>query len=263
MHNAIFEQVNRQLNVPVHWLPLSQSGTSNWLYKGSNRSRVLMLRINAQRQLAFGVSRVREAHVLEVIADQPWAMQVLRNEPDKGWCVMKHHGLSLGPDAISGEIASQLILAISELQQIPLPESEDVRNIARINYPELFQRYQDCLNRESDPVVWLERLGRLVQLFASLPKVPDCYTHHDLHPGNCCWQDGHLVLIDWEYAGIGNPWFDAASLHRYCGIPSGAIHGMPAFSHLSPPMFELGLQQAQDAVLLLEKLWYKVRAGRG
>lgn len=268
MRNSIFEQVNQQLNSEVHWMPMSQAGTSNWLYKGGYRTRtarhcsqVLILRINAHDQLAFGVSRHREAQVLQQIAGQPWAMQVVCNEPDSGWCVMRHHGLSLGPEAVSGEIASQLLKAISELQQLPLPEDDETMRIASIDYPDLFQRYQDCLNRESEPVVWLERLNRLVQIFGNLPDVGRCYTHHDLHPGNCCWQDGNLVLIDWEYAGIGNPWFDAASLHRYCGIEPTKIHQLPAFSQLSPPMFKLALQQAEDAMSLLEKLWYKVRAG--
>lgn len=259
MHNAIFEQVNQRLKTEVYWLPLSQSGTSNWLYKGSDHRQVLMLRINAREEMAFGVCRQREDFMIRVIQGYRWGMQVLLNEPDEGWCVMKHHGLSLGGGPITGHIVSQLTLAVSELQQAGLPESEEELRLARIDYPSLFHRYQQQLNQESDPVTWLERLNRLVDIYAALPQVPECYTHHDLHPGNCCWQDGRLVLIDWEYAGIGNPWFDAAALYRYCGLNAAAIHGMPAFSHLSPPMFELGLQQAQDGMLLLEKLWYKVR----
>ncbi|WP_417596456.1 phosphotransferase family protein [Oceanospirillum sp.] len=258
MHNAIFEQVNQQLNSKVHWMPLSQLGTSNWLYKGSNGRQVLVLRINASDELVFGVSREREACVLQQLADCDWAMSVICNRPDLGWCVMRHHGLGLGPEALPDPLAQHLLRAIESLQQLPLPEAE-LRQVALISYPSLFQAYQRCLNRETDPVSWLELLNRLVQLFTSLPEVPESYTHHDLHPGNCCWQDGRLVLIDWEYAGIGNPWFDAAGLYRYCGIDVQLIHRLPAFCHLSPSMFELGLQQAQDAMLILERLWYKVR----
>lgn len=260
MHKAIFEQVNQQLGTQVHWLPLGQSGTSNWLYKGSDHHRVLILRINARNQLAFGVSRPRENAVLNAIAGQPWALEVVLNQPDQGWCVMKHHGLSLGGGAVSGEIAHQLTRAVADLQMIPLPESEAAYRLSAIDYPELFRGYQHSLNREADPVVWLEELDQLVQIFAALPQTPECYTHHDLHPGNLCWQDGCLVLIDWEYAGIGNPWFDAACLHRYCGISSAVLHDLPAFSHLPLPVFSQGLQQATDAMLILEKLWYKVRS---
>lgn len=258
MHNAIFEQVNQALNCRIHWLPLSQAGTSNWLYKGSDGSRVLILRVNAQDQLAFGVDRQREAAVLEAISASPWAMQVIENQPEQGWCVLMHHGLSLGADAMTGAIQQQLLSAVGQLQKLPVPEG--IAETLTIDYPGLFQRYQSTLNRESEPLHWLERLERLVQLFATLPQVGPCLTHHDLHPGNCCWQDDQLVLIDWEYAGIGNPWFDAAALHRYCQVAPADLHPLPAFSHLSAPLFELGLQQAQDAMLLLEKLWYKVRA---
>lgn len=258
MHEAIFDQVNQQLNVKVHWLPMSGAGTSNWLYQGSNHDQVLILRVNAQKKLAFGVSREREAAMLELIQGYPWAMRVFCNRPDLGWCVMAHHGLSLGPDTVTGAMRTSLLEAVSGLQQIDPPDA--LSQAVRIDYPALFECYQASLNKASDPIPWLERLARLVQLVRSLPVVPECLTHHDLHPGNCCWRSKQIALIDWEYSGLGNPWFDVASLHHYCDIPAAELHGLPAFTHLSRPLFELGLQQAGDAVTLLEKLWYKVRA---
>ncbi|WP_028303356.1 phosphotransferase [Oceanospirillum maris] len=259
MHEAIFEQVNRQLNVYVHWMPVSRAGTSNRLYQGSSHDQVLILRINARNGLAFGVSRQREAEVLERIQGQPWGLQVLCNRPDLGWCLMAHHGLSLGVDAITDNIRYQLLTAVKNLQEIPLPADTAQRKRASLDYPELFEHYQRCLNKESDPLHWLNLLNRLVQLFVSLPNVPRCYTHHDLHPGNCCWRNDQLVLIDWEYAGIGNPWFDAATLYRHCSISAKELRALPAFRHLTAPMFELGLQQAQEAARLLETLWHKAR----
>ena len=259
MHEAIFDQVNQQLKVTIHWLPIGGVGTGNGLCQGSNHDQVLILRVKAQQALAFGVSREREAGVLELIQGNPWAMQVLCNRPDLGWCVMAHHGLSLGPDTVTGMMRINLLEAVSGLQKIELPDAR-WRQAVRIDYPALFETYQARLNKVSDPAPWLERLVRLVQLFRALPAVPECLTHHDLHPGNCCWQDGRLVLIDWEYAGMGNPWFDAASLHRCCDIPVAELYRLPAFKHLSLPLFELGLQQASAAVILLEQLWYKVRA---
>jgi len=36
--------------------------------------------------------------------------------------------------------------------------------------------------------------------------------HNDLLPANWIWSDGRLWLIDWEYAGMGHPLFDLASV---------------------------------------------------
>lgn len=263
MHDLIFEQVNQQLGCAIHWMPLGHEGTSNWLYQGSDGYQVLVLRVNARNPVAFGVCREREAFVLQQLHGYVWAAQVVCSRPDLGWCVMKHHGLGLGADAMGLTIRQRLLNVVTELQLIQPSDAGQALAELSIRYSDLFQFYQERLNRMSQPVLWLERLSRLIQLFVSLPQVTPCYTHHDLHPGNLCWQNGQLVLIDWEYAGIGNPWFDAAALAQYCSVPDAEIHRLPAFRPLSVPIFELGLQQAKDAITLLDMLWYKVRGSDG
>lgn len=38
------------------------------------------------------------------------------------------------------------------------------------------------------------------------------FCHNDLTPDNIRWYRGQLVAIDWEYAGMGSPYFDIAAL---------------------------------------------------
>lgn len=38
------------------------------------------------------------------------------------------------------------------------------------------------------------------------------FCHNDLIPDNIRWYQGQLVAIDWEYAGMGSPYFDVAAL---------------------------------------------------
>ncbi len=42
--------------------------------------------------------------------------------------------------------------------------------------------------------------------------------HHDLNPYNILWEDGIPVLIDWEYAGINDRYFDLASVTVEFGL---------------------------------------------
>lgn len=45
--------------------------------------------------------------------------------------------------------------------------------------------------------------------------------HHDLHPLNLLFEgDGRLWLVDWEYAGLGDPAFDLASYASQHGLDS-------------------------------------------
>lgn len=252
MHESIFTQVNQQLEYPVRWLPLASKGTSNWLYQGTDHQQPLILRINARDDLVFGVDRVCEKAVLESIQAFDWAVNVIVNEPEQGWCVMGHHGIGLEGSVLTHAMKQQLLAAIEECQTITSPP--------QISYPDLFERYQKVLNNLSDAAPWLEKLSHLVESFQTLPAVEPCLTHHDLHPGNLCWQDEQLRIIDWEYAAVGNPWLDVAMLHSSCGIDTGLLNALPAFKEMEELTFIDGLQQAVQINRLLEQLWYRVRA---
>jgi thiamine kinase len=68
------------------------------------------------------------------------------------------------------------------------------------------------------------------------------------------------VIIDWEYAGVGNPWLDACMLYSACQVSADKISVLPAFASLSNEAFSQGLDQAVQVGQLLEQLWFRVRA---
>ncbi|OPX55232.1 thiamine kinase [Oceanospirillum multiglobuliferum] len=255
MHQSIFTSVNQQLGYPVQWKALDTEGTSNNLYQGSNHIHVLVLRINAPQSLAFGVDRTREAQVLNMIQPYPWALKIIANNPEEGWCVMRHQGVNLSGSLLSTLEKNQLLQAVSDYQQIKYGYRDE-----QINYKQLFESYRVQLSQVTESDYWLEQLCLLEQYFSELPIVACCLTHHDLHTGNLCIQDEQIRLIDWEYAGIGNPWFDAYALHQYCQITPKEIHLLPAFKHFPELVFSQGLLVAGKVCALLEQLWYKVRA---
>ena len=58
---------------------------------------------------------------------------------------------------------------------------------------------------------------------------PSALCHNDLVAGNILETDGQgLVLIDWEYAGIGDPFFDLAVVVEHHGVRPPVARGFLA-----------------------------------
>ena len=68
-----------------------------------------------------------------------------------------------------------------------------------------------------------------------------------------------IVILDWEYAAIGNPWFDASCLSRYLSMPSDDIYQLHIFKNLDEATFKNGLGQADRMTEILQRLWYWAR----
>jgi thiamine kinase-like enzyme len=92
--------------------------------------------------------------------------------------------------------------------QIALPASFDV--------PELVERYRRTLaERGHEAPEELARAGELAErIAAALPRTEPRPCHNDLLAGNLIREEpsGRVMIVDWEYAGMGDPWFDLGNL---------------------------------------------------
>jgi hypothetical protein len=67
------------------------------------------------------------------------------------------------------------------------------------------------LSTELRDAAWLERmLPTLVALTEAAPLAGESLLHCDVRSDNLCIKDGHVVLVDWNHARLGNPRFDIA-----------------------------------------------------
>ncbi|WP_426417267.1 phosphotransferase [Aestuariirhabdus sp. LZHN29] len=244
-----FSEVHDYLGGVPRWQALTQ-GSSNRLYRAHYEGRALMLRLNASPEWTPGVSRSVEAQVLARIQGHCWAPQVLHNPWRQGWCLMRDHGVPLPAVGTNGEefMVTSLLAAIEQWQSLQgLPVEEDAR---------LLSRYRQPLGRHP---LWSDLIKRGERVLKALPLLPRCLTHHDLHRGNLCGEQGQWVVLDWEYAACGNPWFDGAALQRQFGVGVQPIAELPAWRGLSVARCEEGLQSALWLDELLACLWYAVR----
>lgn len=254
-NNPVFESVNQLLKDTLSWQPITSTGTTNRLFSAQMAEQKLILRINAEENLAFGVSRESEAHILALIQIYPWAPKVVKNDWQEGWCLMHDHGASLAEEACQA-ISPLLLASINQWQKILPVEG------SQIEYKSLFNAYQGSILNNFDGAAQagnLSLLDQLIILFNELPQVPLCLTHHDLHLGNLCGNQTQLTVLDWEYAGFGNPWFDAACLRTQFDTPIATIGCLPAFRHLHLSKLKQGMTNAIELIKVLETLWFAVR----
>lgn len=252
--SQFLENVNIQLSVDEQWQPLRHTGTTNQLYTGSYQKQALVLRLDTAKQM-LGVCRQREEKILSLIATNTWAPVVLQQQlPDEnqpGWLLLKRY--STLDDAPIADLHAQILACVSDWQQI--------RNIPLYDYQALWDAYQekiDDLDNAPQAQALLSSIRALMLKLNIAAEVESCLVHHDLHKGNLLSNEGQLVVIDWEYAGLGNPWLDAAALVAEFSIPPLAIAALPAFRLLDLQTFECGINIAQQVRQQLNQLWYEL-----
>ena len=244
MYCPILADVNRQLKKNIRWSPLPSMTGSNSLFIGKNADS-LVLRINAAPNLTPGISRAREAAVLRQIQGQTWGPEIIINHWPHGWCTSRFHG-----PTISNRINEQIRHDLSQI----IADMHEIRQGASWDYGRLWQHYRSNL-----PKNCRRELEQLIVEIGQLPSLPSCLVHHDLHPGNICQEKNRLVIIDWEYAGIGLSWFDLAALQQQFSFTLADIARFPLVSSLDRSNLQAGLVLAIRASERLASLWYRIR----
>jgi len=277
-------RINNALQQHYRWTAFAK-GSSNQLFKSINQDSanapVLIARINGANAIAPGVNRQREAVLLDELKHCKWAPQIIRNAPEEGWCVMRCYE-PLIAKSLTAPQQQQLLAATAELQSIQ-PHNPD--GLLAIDYHQLIlENYQSLAVQLNDRGA-LEQIAVFEQDLFGLPKLPLCFVHHDLHMGNLALDTNtdtestysespthkqtpessalqsneQVIILDWEYGGLGNAWFDAAAMHRFLMIPSEDLITLPAFSAFNTEDFNHGLNAAIKLSEIIDALWYWAR----
>jgi len=255
-------------------------------------TETVVLRINAPAKNTPGVSRKREAAILDWIKPYNWAPQIIRNEPEQGWCLMHYYEDAVKArtelaEALPGKFHDLILNAVDELHAVDVsldlnsklnlttsPRrnktyahdlSVSSKNNLRVNYETLLNEAYLGIAKAKNDTQALEWIESIKNDIAALPELPQCVVHHDLHRGNLVISASKkadqylLTILDWEYASIGSPWFDASCLSRYLSIPADKIHQLRHFNSFDKMTFESGLQQANEMTKTLQDLWHRTR----
>jgi thiamine kinase len=253
--SQLLENINIQLSENVQWHPLSHTGTTNQLYTGNCQEQAVVLRIDTEQRV-LGVCRQREEKVLNFIRTKSWAPLVLQqqvsDETHQGWLLMKRY-MAL-EDMLGDSLHAQILACVSDWQQIT--------NLPPFDYSALWKAYQnkiDDMGYAPQAQVLLNSIRTLMVDLSDIAGVESCLVHHDLHFENLLSNEGQLVVIDWEYAGLGTPWLDGAALVLEFSMSHHAVAALPAFKHLDSETFERGINIAKTISQQLNQLWYEFR----
>lgn len=162
-------------------------------------------------------------------------------------------------DFVQGESLSaadlhipNLHLMLAALQQVhrlkPLPEVPVLSINAKA------EQYWQTINGQYT-VDFSALKSALQQQFQHAPSPELCLCHMDPTPGN--WiktSAGLLVLLDWEYAALGHPWWDIAAVLQDAPLSAedeGAILSTYGITAAEP-----GWQLAKAQMRYLTVLWY-------
>ncbi len=204
----------------------------------------------------LGVDRRSECTVLQAVAAAGLAPPVLICDPAAGLLVTQFvDGQPWQADDVAQ--AANLQRIASSLRRLhELPVLQGVHEVSYVRQARNLDRGLPVRDAASEQLRALAdaAIARLRDRDASL-----ALCHHDLHHLNMIDDAGRLWLVDWEYAGRGDPLFDVAgflALHQLGPDPSAAF--LAAYGRLPTPDQER-LGDARWLFDYVQWLWYRSR----
>ncbi|MDG5500035.1 phosphotransferase [Marinobacter sp. BGYM27] len=206
MYETALERALEEL--PGHWqrhlreaeiCPV-EGGLCNTLFQVRHPSGDVALRVNHPDPEPLGVDHQREHAMLDLIADNPWAPHLRyasNNLMVTDW---------VGGDApVGGELTRLHWLAHALTSVHACSETTPVPSL-QTDIPTLLLRFATrCPQRQATGSA-VEQLLEHYQ-----PPSRRVLCHHDWHPGNLILSSSGWTLLDWEFAGFGDPCLDAGS----------------------------------------------------
>jgi thiamine kinase len=239
---------------------LLRDGVTNdsWLVRTANDA--VVVRINNPHAQALHVDREAESEVLRIVAAASIGPEVLLCDPHRHALVTRY----LGPTCTADDMhAPERIERLARLLR-KLHALAPSCSLQRVQWSDVVADYAatlTTLNRAAD-VLDADRKARALALAAELESTSHSprVCHNDVHHLNLV-DRGELRLLDWEYAGLGEPYFDLASVAFYAqfDLDERALLLRAYEGALEAAMLER-LAKACAVFEYVHDLWHEVRA---
>ena len=184
-------------------------GPTNASYLVEQGGERFVLRLDKSEASILGLDRANERRVCEAIAAAGLGPAYTHFDISAGVCLRPWQaGRSLRPDELRDRgVLRRLAAALRRLHGLaPLGAAFDPLAAAR--------RYADQLGTPAASALAARAAELSTELQVHAP--PPALCHNDLVCENILLTTGQgLLLIDWEYAGVGDPWFDLAVVVRH------------------------------------------------
>jgi thiamine kinase len=186
-------------------------GPTNASYRVERAGEQFVLRVDKPAAEELGLDREAERHVLETLANAGLAEAPLYADTDRGVLVRRFEpGRTwtrddmIRPDALAG--LADLLRNVHALP--PAGQRFDPLGAAHA-YAQQVGKPRACRLYEAAAAA-----------FADIEPATPALCHNDPVCGNVLETGDGLRLIDWEYAGIGDPFFDLSVVVEHHGVGS-------------------------------------------
>jgi thiamine kinase len=236
-----------------------KNGLTNesWLVRCAQDA--VVVRLSNRETNALQINRNSEAHVLRTVADAGIGVPILLCAPDRHVLVTRY---------VPGRgWTSREVRTLANLQRI----ADVLKKLHALPVP---QGVQELDLMESVRGYWNTLLERGLAKSAGTPKVRErareniaslaedaksCLCHNDVHHLNII-DAGRLWLVDWEYAGVGDAYFDLASVCCYHALSDDLRRSLlrSYWGYYSTESFDR-LQRMCWVFKYIRDLWFAVR----
>lgn len=173
----------------------------------------VVVRISRHAEDLFQIDRASEARILAGVAKAGIGAEILFSDAAQGILITRY----LGPtwtheDALHTHNIVRIAELLWRLHRLVPPAG--VRTVDLLG---TMEGYLETLKKHGAAPALIttgRQCGARDSALALRANATQCLCHNDVHHLNVI-DDGELRLIDWEYAGIGEPFFDLASVCVY------------------------------------------------
>lgn len=218
-----------------------EGGLCNTLFQIRHPSGDVALRINHPDPAGLGIDPERERAMLDIIAGNPWS-PVTRYVSD----TLMVTDWAAGAPPTGGELTPLhwLAHALTSVHAHPEPTAVPAH---RIDIPALIRKFAARCPRAKATERAVESL---LEHYQPAPQRVLC--HHDWHPGNVIISSSGWTLLDWEFAGFGDPCLDVGSAINGFALNARQTERL---SHLTGFSVDK-LTTAADIMAALEVIWF-------
>lgn len=213
--DQLIEKLWPSRRVQVEELPGGHTNANYLIDLGDER---VVLRIPGKNTHLLGIDRECEYQASQLAASIGVAPDVLARSKHDGWMVTRFlPGASLSPTDLAQE--PRLGDVATTLRRL-----HGAGRIATVLNPfHVVREYHEIVRTRhlDEPFDYGLALARLDQIESVRAFTPSSFCHNDLVHTNFIY-DGTLRVLDWEYAGMGDPFFDLANFSANNHLSSSA-----------------------------------------
>lgn len=231
------------------------AGPTNNSYQVEQGGERFVLRVDKAEAAGLGLDRRAEKAVCELLAREGLGFPPLWFDTDAGIYLRRFLPGKIWTrrDLLRQEKLARLAHLLRRLHNLP-PAGKPFEPLQAAT------RYAKQLGTAQAERLLAELVNRHSEIETAAPVL----CHNDLVCGNIL-EDGDLVLIDWEYAGTGDPFFDLAVVVQHHDLGAGlARHFLGAYLGRVAADIEVSRLAAQCGFYqCLLKLWsLRIKSGQ-